>query len=422
MKAEILNLYCLMLSKAICLTLSLFSCQLLFSDTVLEDFENLEGWREISFKNSYRKISEAKTGNSSIEVKFPVFIEKSYHYDWKARLDWDSKYKGLSFWVKGDGSDQWGSISIGGYGSWSYIYYFPVKNKEWTRFLVPWEKFVADGGVVQGINTKGALPICGISRIAIGNKWEISHCNRKILPFKYCIDNIELVEETDTIAAERKEFQTPYKAMDFKKVLNKFKNGEKVTIFCFGDSITAGTSLAKADEERYAVLLQKKLREHFKRDNIHVESRAVGGARTYHETAWLDRDFSDKLPDLVTFMIGYNNKSSAFTCDTFKKSLEDYLNRLTVKTKGKTAILLIPPIPGRDHRFNMMDDYACVFMDLATERNLPACDDVRMAFKKLGGKDIGDYMSDTAHPNSKGHALLADTLASYIIRQGEKTN
>jgi lysophospholipase L1-like esterase len=205
-----------------------------------------------------------------------------------------------------------------------------------------------------------------------------------------------------------------YKPRKFSEVIEQLKNGKPTTVFCIGDSITAGTGLYKPDKERYANVLQQMLRKHFKNDDITVESRAVGGARTEHSIAWINRDFSDKAPDLLTYMIGYNNKSGAYSPNTFKKQLETYIDRVAKKTKGKTAILLITTIPGLGPRFEMMDDYADIVREVAKERNLPVCD-MQKEFKKIGKTNMDNYMRDMAHPNDKGHKIFADTLYEFII-------
>lgn len=404
-----------MLKTTLISAIAALLCQQLLSDALLEDFENLNNWKKIRGKGSLEAAPDAAVGKGAIKVKAPVMLQKTYKYDWKKRLDWDKKYKGVSFWVKGDGSNQWGNISLGGRWGWTYTYYFPVKNTEWKKITVPFEEFTPESYVNQELGSRGALPPSGIDCIKIGDKWNIAHRNSKIPDFSYCVDQIELVEKVP----QDKDSGKKYKPRKFSEVIDQLKNGKETTIFCLGDSITAGTGLSKPDEERYANVLQKELRKHFEKDNINVESRAVGGARTDHSIAWINRDFSDKTPDLVTYMIGYNNKSGAFSPDTFRKALENYIDRIAKKTKGKTAILLITTIPGLGPRFEMMDDYADIVREIGKEKNLPVCD-MQKEFKKIGKVKMDEYMRDMAHPNEKGHKIFADTLAKFIIEKTKK--
>ena len=236
----------------------------------------------------------------------------------------------------------------------------------------------------------------------------------RIPKFSYCVDDLKLVEKATSALGD-----SSYKPRDFKEITELLREGKPLSIVCLGDSVTAGTSLTNGDSERYTVLLQEKLRAHYKNDKISVKCLGVGGAHLDSAISWINRDFAGDPPDLATIMVGYNDKTAANSVDYFARGLKDFINVFAAKTKGKTALLLIPTIPGTGYRFDMMDDYAQVFRDVAKEANLPLCD-VQKVFKSLGKDKIGDYMADMAHPNSKGHELFADTLAAYIIDKTEK--
>ena len=45
----------------------------------------------------------------------------------------DALYEGISFEVKGDGSDEWGCITIGESRAMQSHVYFPLKSKEWKK-------------------------------------------------------------------------------------------------------------------------------------------------------------------------------------------------------------------------------------------------------------------------------------------------
>ncbi len=54
---------------------------------------------------------------------------------------WD-KAAGLSFWVKGDGSDHFGGLELIYDDDYAvrYDYAFPLKSTEWTKIVVPWRE------------------------------------------------------------------------------------------------------------------------------------------------------------------------------------------------------------------------------------------------------------------------------------------
>jgi lysophospholipase L1-like esterase len=263
-------------------------------------------------------------------------------------------------------------------------------------------------------NSPSALPPSGIAFIQWGDRWKIAEKNRKIKPFSFVVDDLKLIEEVEPVYEKGK-----YKAGKLDNALKNLKTGGTFTLFCTGDSITAGSGLRKPDSDRYAVVLQKKLREHFKDAEVKVECKGVGGARVEDLIGWTERDFSEEIPDALTIMIGYNNKSGALPGSGFKKKLNEYIDRVIAKTKGKTAIILIPTIPGRGNRFDMMDDYADAVREIAKERGLPVCD-VQKTFKGMGKIKIAEYLADRAHPNPAGHKIFADKIAEFIIEKAGK--
>jgi lysophospholipase L1-like esterase len=198
-------------------------------------------------------------------------------------------------------------------------------------------------------------------------------------------------------------------------VIARMKAGKKVSIICTGDSITAGTSIKDADLNRYGVKLQNKLRKAFNNNNIDVEVVAVGGARTFDLRVWAERDFGGKKPDLVTVMIGYNDKSSQSSPDYYYGSLSRAVDRILGVTEGSPAILLLPPIPGQGARYNMMDDYAEVRKKLARDRKLEFFE-MAPAFKKLPLATFTSYFADMAHPNADGHEFIAQQITGYLTR------
>ena len=120
---------------------------------------------------------------------------------------------------------------------------------------------------------------------------------------------------------------------------------------------------------------------------------------------------------LVTILYGYNDKSGAHTKAYFKDSLNDYLDRIARKTGGKTAVLLLPTIPGMGPRFVMMDDFADAVRETAQARGL-ACFDLQKVFKAIGREKINDLLADMAHPNAEGHRLIAEAIANVLAGAG----
>ncbi|MBN1673912.1 MAG: CIA30 family protein [Kiritimatiellae bacterium] len=379
------------------------------AQAVIEDFEHLDAWKVDKSKAKIAAATPAAVGESAIQVTFPgMAYRRLYKSPPLENADWDS-YEGISFYARGDGSDLYGCLALGG-RSWQsghvYVYYFPLRHTDWRPYTIAWDDLVPESDVLP-IGRLGALPPSGIQHVRLGSRWQIGHNNARIPPHTYSVDHIALAKKVPrdrAVPAPR----------PFAEVAARLKSGAALHVVCMGDSITAGTSLKDKDASRYATQTQNTLRQWLKRDNITVESRAVGGAKGWDLRAWVHRDFEGEPPDLVTVLFGYNDKSAALAVEGFRRSLNDYIDRVARKTGGKTAILLLPTIPGKRHRFVMMDDYAECVREVAARRGLAMCD-VQKVFKALGREGVENYFADMAHPNEAGHQLMADTLARFLM-------
>lgn len=324
-----------------------------------------------------------------------------------------NKMKGISLEVKGDGSEFYFPLVLNGFGSnrgWKYTAYVLVRGKDWQKVTIGFDRFTGpSGSIYWDFGMPGTFGAGSIDGITFGDKWKITHCNRKLAAKTFLVRNIKLVSQVEPYVMKS------YPVKKVADVIARMKAGKKVSIICTGDSITAGTSVKDADLNRYGVKLQNKLRKAFNNNNIDVEVVAVGGARTFDLRVWAERDFEGKKPDLVTVMIGYNDKSSQSSPDYYYGSLSRAVDRILDVTEGSPAILLLPPIPGQGARYNMMDDYAETCKKLARDRKIEFFE-MAPAFKKLPLATFTSYFADMAHPNADGHEFIAQQITGYLTR------
>jgi lysophospholipase L1-like esterase len=393
-------------------------------EIVVEDFENLEGWTVVEGKSSgmkeaptkFEKAPDAAVGEGAIKVTLPGQVWKKLwpKYPPLENIAWDS-YAGVSFRVKGDGSDYFGCISLGDGPGWGYIYiyFFPLKDTEWRTYTVAWEDLIPENEKPP-LGARGSLSPCGISHIRFGDRWNIQHNNYPVPEHSFSVDQIVLVEKIERAA-------TVPPIRPLAEVAQLLKEKKPVTILCQGDSITAGTSLKDRDNTRYATQMQKLLRAWFGYDEITVVSHAVGGSRMINGRAWLPRDFAGIEPDLVTTLYGYNEKSGGQSVEYFKYSLNDYVDRIARLTGGKAAIMPLATIPGLRNRYTMMDDYADAVREVAAARGL-TCFDLQKEMKTYDREKIEELFADMAHPNEKGHLYMATKIAGFLAKLAGKTD
>lgn len=371
---------------------------------VLDDGETAQDWVVTRKPAAVAAADSAAVGQGAVQVTMPGMVTRTLTRTYVPGSEaWDD-YAGVSFWVKGDGSDQFGCLALE--GTYPFVTYFSLASQEWHQVVVPWRDFVPESQT-DPIGSFGGMPPSGIQRLRLGSRWTIGHNNAPVPDHSYAIDQIELVESIPAATAVPE-------PRPFGEVLALLRAKQPVRIQCMGDSITAGTGLADRDAERYATQTQDLLRRWLGDEDILCYSRAVGGAKLTDARAWVPRDFVGPTPDLVTIWYGYNDKSGAYTRAYFEQSLNDYIDRVLRATQGRAAILLFATGPGCGPRFTMLDDYAETVRETAKRRGLP-CFDIHADLKSIGRDHLDDFYGDMAHPNVQGHARIADRLCTFLV-------
>jgi lysophospholipase L1-like esterase len=379
------------------------------SSTWIEPFDSAEGWKAAG-DAGLRVADEGAVGAGALTFDLPGTVVKKLGPICPRVPDaLGEGYAGVSFWVKGDGSDGYGTVVLcGQHPQWfpfKYATSFPLSDTAWHRIVVPWHDWIPEDPVYP-VGTPGGAPPSNFQYLRVGNRWKITHNNAQIAPFSFSLDQMQLEAEVPPVPPA-----PPLQPLE--GVRAKLAAKQPVYVLCLGDSITAGTSLRNANEERYAQVLERLLRERLGYEDVTVESRAVGGAGGNDLRLWVQRDFEGIAPDLVTVMYGYNDKTQAHPRDYYAYVMGDYLDRIARQTDGTAAVLLMTPIPGKNARFLMMDDYAEAVRELAAGRGVALCD-MHRVFKALGRSGLDSYMADQAHPNAQGHVLMAETLADML--------
>jgi lysophospholipase L1-like esterase len=379
------------------------------ADLTLDAFDDISAWKQ----TRTGKIEAGDdSGNKAMKLTAPGTAARIWKFSMDERYALD-KYRGISFRVKGDGSNSWDSVSVSGYGTWgsNYTCYFQIKGTGWQTITLAWDDFLPSPILSdKKIGAPGAITPIGIDTVTFGDRWTISHRNNQIPAFSYMVDDLKMVEK----AQPKTIVKFPQRQLF--DVIVKMKSGQPVTIFCAGDSITAGTSVFEPEANRYGTKLQAELRKLYNNDKITVKTIAVGGAQSFDLRAWAERDFLGEKPDLVTLLIGYNDKSSGLPAAFYRASVSEYLDRVSSLTGGSAAFLLLATPPGQAARFTMLDDYADAIRSLAKERNI-AIYDLAADFKTFGPKAMSAYFADMAHPNNQGHEFIAKNLAVYFAAQ-----
>ena len=344
------------------------------------------------------------TDGTTLTIKMPGVVYKPFaYYPFDGGKDVNTPYQGISFRVRGDGSDEWACITFSNGARFGGVYYFPVKSTDWVEYRVAFADMAPITDHTAGLPR--TVPVGGFGNLIFGDKWTINSGNIPRQTFQFEVADLKLLPEVPS-----KYESVPYRPMPLDDAIAKMKKGEPVRILCFGDSITSGSGLEERRvPDRYATLLGPALAEYYKNPNITSHCAATGGAHTFHSLGWIERDLKDGLPDIATMLIGFNNCSAAQTPEMYRKQLTMWIERLMALTQGKCAVVLIPTIPGVP-RFFTQDYMAEITREVAAEYGC-AISPMDETFKELGPFVYRDkYLVDGIHPNSAGHKLMLETL------------
>jgi lysophospholipase L1-like esterase len=322
-------------------------------------------------------------------------------------------YDGLSFWAKGNGSDDVASVAIQA-GPWgnSWMAIIPLKNPKWHRVSIGWTDFIPSSIRVPALGTARGFKPGDVSVIMLGAflNWDRRH---KAPALELSIDDLRLVR-----GVQSKRPRIPLaKLAPLATVVAKMKAGKPVTILAVGDSITWGTS-AGGNRNAYPARLQKMLVACYGNRSIRVINRAIGGSTTSKHRFWLHRDVTGIEADLVTLMFGYNERPGK--ADTKKLSaayvgnLAAYIEEVAGGMQAPPAVMPITPIPGRKTNWTALDAYAETVRELGRTQKTLTVIDANAHFKAIGPETYPSYMADEAHPNAKGQQEMANVVFRAI--------
>jgi lysophospholipase L1-like esterase len=190
----------------------------------------------------------------------------------------------------------------------------------------------------------------------------------------------------------------------------KLKAKEPLTIVAWGDSITMGSQLWTSGDKVaqakaiYHALLAEKLKKKYGDDAIKVVNSSKGGYQTHQALPNIQKEVLDYKPDLVIMAVCAGDTLYS-NFDTFKTNWTKIVEKL--RAEGIEVIVRTPtPI---EYGVKQGEPFAEYIRTYAKEQKLPM-DDQRACFLARGEAALGELIPDDAHPNQRGHELMADVL------------
>lgn len=357
---------------------------------------------------------DAVTGETAMKVVVPEGREPVGFILYELHGEWDGT-KALSFWLKGDGSEGSGEVSVG-YNRNGPKAYFSLAETTWHHVIIPWADFQPE------LNPE-KIPTINLS-LKTGSPRPASY----ILDAVAAVDTLEESAEDIRIKAGLDQlkpaadpgFPNPADYVTrpeaLKKTLTKLQAKEPCTIVALGDSITAGAQLwnLRPEERQKAAIYHQRLgtmlREKFGYDGVTVINAGVGGNQSFQGLERLEKDVLAHKPDLVLVLFGANDANYG-SLEKFRPAMTEIVTRL--KKAGCEVVLMTTlPIAFDPEKTGPFAE----FVKELSAKEKTALADVRAAMLLRGEGFIGELLADTVHINQRGHDLLARVLFALFAQ------
>jgi lysophospholipase L1-like esterase len=373
----------------------------------------LDSMDEVRFRAPKEK------GNAElVEGKFSRAVRFSFAPDARATFFtsnlrgtpvWD-RAAGLSFWVRGDGSDNFGGLQLIYDEDYAirHDYAFPLKHTGWTKVTVAWRDFVPvlPGPKSRPLGPEGNRP-SKVSAVWFGKWWYWGDYPAH----SFAVDDIRLEERIDLDTNDYRPAGLP-----LQRVREKLKAGKPVSVVTMGDSLTDTRHWANR-ETNWPLMLKRQLQEKH-HSPVTILNPAIGGTQLRQNLALVPRWLAKAPgPDLVTLCFGGNDWDAGMRGEQFRASYRDAVDRIRRATRGKVDVLILTTVPAAS-RWGVTAELAEACR-LAARDCLAGLADTEKAFLAAGKDDKERlYVRDRTHLSPAGHELMARTVLRAVEAGG----
>ena len=220
---------------------------------------------------------------------------------------------------------------------------------------------------------------------------------------------------TSSLASDVTSSASPGPAL---RIVQLLETGEPVRIVCFGDSVT-GVYYHTGNRRAWGELVGIALRRLYPRAHLEMINAGVSGNTTADGLQRMDADVLRHHPQLVIAMFGLNDVTRVAPED-FRANLRQIVARS--RQSGAEVVLMTPNLvsPGDKQRtLESVTAYAQITREVGRELAVPVVDTFH-AFQAVQAQDHRAWlgiMSDTIHPNMRGHKLLAGEVVWTLTGQ-----
>jgi len=386
-----------------------FSAAALAGDAnLIDDMESTTTWTAPAEDGTHSLVTGAPTLGNAILFSFDADCSGDVFRDGNASSQWDTA-DGISFWVKGDGSETCGSLEF--IYNWDYAQRyalcFPIKGTGWQKVTVPWRDFLIETvhTTTRGLAPAGTYKPSLLVDMRVGKWWYWGDYPAHA----YTIDEIRLEPSITVDSSLHK--PAGHALGRFKQ---KLLDGQNVKIVTMGDSLTDFGHWSNATTN-WPTYLKQKIEAAYPGVTVTLVNSAVGGTELRHNVirvpVWSQ---SHVDADLVTVFIGYNDWGAGVRGPMFEESMTMAVDRARRATGGAADFLIMTTCPA-EARWTEMAELAQAGRDVAADRNAGLAD-IEDAFHTVAPlpADRTQYFADGTHLSAMGQDLVADVVFAAV--------
>lgn len=199
------------------------------------------------------------------------------------------------------------------------------------------------------------------------------------------------------------------------QIVQSLETGKPVKIVCFGDSIT-GIYYHSGGRRAWSHALDRALRDIYPQSRFEMINAGISGNTTANGLERIEKDVLQHRPQLVAIMFGMNDVART-TAEDYRANLLEIVQR--IRAVGSEIVLMTPNfIYDEDplRPLSKLREYAQIMRDVAREQNVPLADAFQI-YEEIFQTNQAEWirlMSETIHPNMRGHRQFAAAAASVI--------
>jgi lysophospholipase L1-like esterase len=214
-------------------------------------------------------------------------------------------------------------------------------------------------------------------------------------------------ETKPPLPVESRDYLAPLRS----ELVKEWPDHRTINIVCHGHSVPAGfyeTSDVHTFDA-YPHLLHVGLNKRFPSAVINVIVTAHGGEISPQGAARFEADVLAKRPDVITIDYGVNDR--VIRLEDARAAWESMIE--SALAQGAFVVLMTPTSKLKDTEG--LEDHAEQIRELAAKYDVGLCDSLKQfqAYVSAGGK-LDSLMATKAHPNRKGHEIVANQLLALF--------